>query len=114
MDTMEKAGLVSIKARLQVVAGMFCIGIFLAALLAPALAARRPLPAPIVETVRVYSADVLDIGVACLYTWGGAVFYWSRANIGIGTRQKCPSEQAAQFQYTQSRQAPIAWDPPVK
>lgn len=96
----------SIKLLLTIMA-VVAIGTVLGLLMAPAIAAARPQPAPVVtvKRVEVWAADRLDTGGACLYTWDGEVFTWSRAALDTVSKA-CPSRAIAQARWVLSQHAP--------
>jgi hypothetical protein len=84
------------------------IGLALGVAVAPPLAALRPLPPPIVERIPIHTADVLDTGPACVYTWSRAVFIWSRAHLNITETAKCPVMAEAFRRWREAQLAPVA------
>jgi hypothetical protein len=61
-----------------------------------------------VERVPIHTADVLDTGKACVYTWGEEVFIWQRQHIGIPLAKPCPPIKEAQRRWREAQQAPVA------
>lgn len=92
-------------ATIAAVAG---IGLAFGMAIAPPIAAVRPLPDPIIERVPIYTADVLDTGPACVYTWNQEVFVWTRAHLGIRATVKCPPAADAKRRWRESLTAPIS------
>lgn len=91
-------------ATLVAVAG---IGLALGFAIAPPLAAVRPLPPPIVERYPVYTADVLDTGQACVYTWSQQVYVWQRKHLGVKDKAKCPVMAEAYRRWREAMTAPV-------
>lgn len=83
------------------------IGMCLGLVLAPAISAARALPPPIIERVPIYTAEVLDTGSACVYTWDGGVYFWSRAHLRIRIDERCPTRVLARTRYEESLDAPV-------
>lgn len=90
------------------VAMIVFVGIVLGGILAPPLAALRPLPAPIIERVPIYTADILDTGPSCVYTWNGEVYVWARVHLGIKATTKCPPVAEARAKWHEAQLAPVA------
>lgn len=90
------------------IAAVAGIGVALGFAIAPPIAATRPLPNPIIERVPIYTADVLDTGNACVYTWSQDVFVWSREHVGITDTKKCPVMAEAYRRWREAQRAPVA------
>lgn len=88
--------------------GSLVVGGFLAAMLQPVLLAMRPLPEPEVHRYPMFTADVLDTGDACVYTWSGQVYVWAREDIGIQLIDRCPKANEAEARWHQAQHAPRA------
>ena len=84
------------------------VGVVLGLVLAPAFAATRPLPAPIVQRVPIHTADVIDTGAACVYAWDATVFLWAWSDIGPRADTKCPPQTEAEARWRQANHAPVA------
>lgn len=82
------------------------IGFALAAALVGPMTAARPLPPPVIKRVPLYTADVLDTGLACVYAWDGSVYEWSRENLDIAITARCPTRAAARARYELSEVTP--------
>jgi len=83
-----------------------CAGSILGLVLAAPIAATRPLPAPMIDRVEVPSADRLDTGASCIYTWNGDLYEWTRADLGITLRQACPDRKTARARWELSQHGP--------
>ena len=89
------------------IAAVAGIGLVLGVAIAPPITAMRPLPAPIIERVPIYTADVLDTGPACIYTWSQGVFVWSREHLGIKDTAKYPPMAEAFRRWREAQLAPV-------
>lgn len=80
------------------------VGLAVGLLIAPAISAVRP---PRVERTRVTvpSAEVLDSGAQCGYTWGGAMHVWEKPDPDV----VCPSLVEAQRFWRDAAEAVAAF-----